>query len=73
MKATFTKDEIKAIEKFLNFAKDYYNKEAYDYADNAKLLEAMVSKSVNIDTMLIAIKVCKDHQDNEGNVKINVL
>lgn len=73
MNETFNKDEIKAIEKFLNFAKEYYDEQAKHYVDNDKLLEAMVGKSVDIDMMLVAIKVCKERQDNKGNVKISVL
>lgn len=73
MNNTFTKNEVKTIEKFLNFAKEYFDEEAKRYVDNNTLLEAMVEKSVNADMMLIALKVCKEHQDDKGNVKINVL
>lgn len=73
MNETFTKDEIKAIEKFLNFAKEYYDEQAQHYVDNDKLLEAMVGKSVDIDMMLVAIKVCKEKPEENGNVKITVL
>lgn len=71
---TFTKDEIKAIEKFLDFSKEYFEEEAKHYCgEHEKLFKAMIDKMVTMDTIHIAIKVCKENQDNEGNVKVNVL
>ena len=74
MKATFTKDEIKAIEKFLDFSTEYFEEEAKRYCgENDEVFKAMIDKMVTMDTIHIAIKVCKESQDNEGNVKVNVL
>ena len=76
MNQTFTKDEIKAIEKFLNFAKEYYNEEARHYVSDNKakaIFESMINNMVHADMMLIALKVCKEHKDEQGNVNVNVL
>ena len=76
MNKTFTKDEIKAVEKFLNFAKEYYDEQAKHYVaeDNAKeIFEHMIHNMVHVDSMLIALNVCKTDEDAKGNVKVNVL
>lgn len=76
MNETFTKDEIKAIEKFLNFAKEYYDKEAMTYVkeDSTKeIFEHMIHNMVHVDSMLIALDVCKTGEDAKGNVNVNVL